>query len=198
MSAAPDWAVGGLVLAIAGCFLLANAILLREPRELIQERFGRREARLGSIRGYMFHRVQVSLGFLLLLLGFGLQLLGHVVGRSPAAEIGASGSFPIHWVGFTIALVVALEVLGWWISRALFQRYVRESLLGRESLLESDSRLAREIGELFGIALEPDDTVQSYAARVRKRVDLPRKAKAPTPPGADLDEVLLQAEEGPI
>ena len=59
LSAAPDWAVGGLVLAIAGCFLLANAILLREPRELIQERFGRREARLGSIRGYMFHRVQV-------------------------------------------------------------------------------------------------------------------------------------------
>ncbi len=197
LSAAPDWAVGGLVLAIAGCFLLANAILLREPRELIQERFGRREARLGSIRGYMFHRVQVSLGFLLLLLGFGLQLLGHVVGRAPAAETGASGSFPIHWVGFTIALVVVLEVLGWWISRALFQRYVRESLLGRESLLESDSRLAREIGELFGIGLEPDDTVQSYAARVRKRVHLPRTAKAPTPPGADLDEVLLQAEEGP-
>ena len=35
----PDWAVIGLVLAVAGSFLLANSILFRHPRQLLGRRW---------------------------------------------------------------------------------------------------------------------------------------------------------------
>ena len=77
----------GLVLAIVVCFLLANSLLFRHPRTLVADFFGARH-RLSTIREYIFHRVQVHLGFLFLLLGFGLQLFGHYRTPCAAGEIG--------------------------------------------------------------------------------------------------------------
>ena len=186
--AAVDWTVVGLLLAIAGCFLLANSILFRHPRDLVEEYVGGRARSLGSVRAYLFHRVQVSIGFLLLLAGFGVQLLGRM--RSEPAPTGQG--FPLVWVGVIVALVAVLELGGWWLSRRLFQRYLRESLLDGRLRLESQSKLVREVGELFGVDLRPEDTVQTYAARVRERVHLPERWPAPEPgegrvptPGAD-------------
>ncbi|MEZ5977980.1 MAG: hypothetical protein R3F34_07170 [Planctomycetota bacterium] len=165
---APDWVVVGLVCAIAGCFLLANAILFRDPREMLRDAFGLSKRRLGSIRTYIFHRVQVTLGFVLMLAGFGLELYGR-----SSQGVDVTREFPILWVGLTVAAVAALQVVGWWASRRLFQRYVRQLLLEGEVDLESDSKLTREVGELFGVELKAEDTVQSYTARVRARVRLP-------------------------
>lgn len=173
-----DWVALGLVLSIAGSFLLANAILLRHPRELVAEHFGQRRQRLGSIRGYVFHRVQVALGFTLLLGGFGLQLIGRYTPVPPEAvdalAAGEALQFPIGWVGLLVVVVGLLQLGGWWISQRMFRRYVREYLVEREAELETDSKLAREVGELFGLEMVPEDTVQSYVARLRERLDLPR------------------------
>ena len=38
---APDWTTLGYLLALVGCFLLANGILFRNPRALVAERLGR-------------------------------------------------------------------------------------------------------------------------------------------------------------
>lgn len=165
----PDWIVVGLVLAIAGTFLLANAILFRDPREMLRDAFGLDRQRLGSIRTYIFHRVQVTLGFLLMLSGFALQLFGR-----SSQELDTTREFPILWVGLTVAAVALAQLLGWWISRRLFQRYVRQLLIEGDVELESDSKLTREVGELFDVEMLNEDTVQSYAARVRARVRLPR------------------------
>ncbi|QDU85355.1 hypothetical protein Pla163_24830 [Planctomycetes bacterium Pla163] len=165
----PDWVVVGLVLAIAGTFLLANAILFRDPREMLRDAFGLERQRLGSIRTYIFHRVQVTLGFLLMLSGFALQLFGR-----SSQEFDTTREFPILWVGLTVAAVALAQLLGWWISRRLFQRYVRQMLIEGDVELESDSKLTREVGELFDVEMLNEDTVQSYAARVRARVRLPR------------------------
>jgi len=170
-----DWAALGLTLSIAGSFLLANAILLRHPRDLVAEHFGQRRQRLGSIRGYVFHRVQVALGFGLLLAGFGLQLVGRYTPSAAEPAGGGSGSFPIGWVGLLVVAVGLLQLGGWWISQRLFRRYVRDYLVERESDIETDSKLAREVGELFGLEMLPEDTVQSYVARLRERLDLPRR-----------------------
>lgn len=168
-----DWVALGLTLSIAGSFLLANAILLRHPRELVEEHFGRRRQRLGSIRGYVFHRVQVALGFTLLLGGFGLQLIGRY---GPPPE--PADAFPVGWVGLLVVVVGLLQLGGWWASQRLFRRYVRAYLVERQADLETDSKLAREVGELFGLEMVPEDTVQSYVARLRERLDLPRPESA--------------------
>lgn len=171
-----DWFGVGLVLAIAGGFLLANSILFRHPRTLVEEHFGARSQRLSSIREYIFHRVQVHLGFVALLAGFGLQVYGRYHPLDPA---DGPPVFPFAWVGGILLGIVALELGGWWLSHALFRRYVREHFLANPPNLETDMRLARELGELFSIPSSGDDTVQSYLAQIRARIGL-----APPPRGA--------------
>ncbi len=180
----PDWAVIGLVLAILGSFLLANAILFRHPRHMVRERFGHQKTQLRTIREYIFHRVQVSLGFTCLLSGFGLQLFGRYRPMPETAE----PAFPVVWVSLVAVLVIALLVLGWWWSLWVFRRYVRKYFQGNPPDFEADLEMAREVGELFGITSHGDDTVHSYVERLRARVKVPRRAPR-TVENADEDEV---------
>ena len=178
----------GLVLAIVGCFLLANSLLFRHPRTLVADFFGAR-SRLSTIREYIFHRVQVHLGFLCLLFGFGLQLFGHYQGLSGTA----AGEFPLLWVGVVALVLVALELIGWWVSHALFRRYVRQHFLENAPPdLERDVELARELGTLYGISTVGDDSVQSFTLRLRQRMGLPN---APRPGGRRALEDPEEEEE---
>ncbi len=187
----PDWVGIGLVLAIVGSFLLANSILFRHPRELVAERFGRPGGRLRTIREYIFHRVQVNLGFGFLLAGFVLQLYGRYRPPETVVETGLS----IVWIGLVVALAAALLVGGWWWSLLAFRRYVIELLAAGARDFETDLDLAREIGELFGVAPHSEDTVQSFLARLRQRIgrDLPARGAGkgvlpPEPDEAELEE----------
>ncbi len=173
-----DWFGVGLVLAIIGSFLLANAILFRHPRSLVQEHFRGARPRLQSIRDYVFHRVQVHLGFLFLLVGFGLQLYGHYRPRAPLE----SPEFPVFAVGVVVLLVVAFEIAGWWLSHALFRRYVRDYFLRHPPDFDTDIELAREVGGLFGMRSSGDETVQSYVARLRRELGLPEPGRRGRPP----------------
>jgi len=174
--ATPDWVTVGLVLSIVGSFFLANAILFRHPRSLVREHFGAYDGRLRSIREYIFHRVQIHLGFLFLLSGFGLQLYG----RLRPAPVDPDAGFPVAWVGAILILAVGLELLGWWLSHRLFRGYVREYFIEHPVDFDQDIKLAREIGALFGIESSGEDTVQSYVARLCRDVGLPRHGRPET------------------
>jgi len=183
----PDWMGIGLVLAIVGSFLLANSILFRHPRQLVIERFGREIQQLRKIREYIFHRVQVNVGFGFLLAGFGLQLYGHY---SPLPA-GVDKEFPAMWLGIIVVLAVALLIASWWWSLLAFRRYLREYFRTHPADFEADLGLAREVGDLFGLASHADDTVESYVARLNQLVcDSP----APARPTELADEAEL--EEG--
>jgi preprotein translocase subunit SecG len=189
----PEDAFGlGLVLILIGAFLLANSILLRHPRTLVAEHFGGARGKLSSIRGILFHRLQVHLGFLFVLVGLALSIYGHygASGKEPDPRV-----FPVPWVGAIVVAVICLELGGWWLSHALFLRYVREHFRAYPPALETDLALARELGELFGIQGEGNDSVQSYLARIRRRIGLTetiRPAAAPRQPPTDTGET----EEG--
>lgn len=171
----PDWLAVGLVLAIVGSFLLANSILFRHPRQLVRERFGRATAELRSIRDYIFHRVQVNLGFGFLLAGFGLQLYG----RYRPLPVDARSAFPTLWIGIVVVLAVVLLLGSWWWSLLAFRRYVREHFQEHPPNFEADLALAREVGELFGLPSHGDDTVQSYVARLRMHLCSPAQGQRP-------------------
>ncbi len=177
----PDWMGIGLVLAIVGSFLLANSILFRHPRQLVMERFGREVPQLRNIREYIFHRVQVNVGFGFLLTGFGLQLYGHY---SPLPA-GFEKEFPALWIGIVVVLAVLLLLASWWWSLLAFRRYVREYFRTNPADFEADLGLAREVGELFGLDSHADDTVESYVARLRllvceERFDHPMRSEVET------------------
>jgi hypothetical protein len=167
----PDWRAVGLVMSILGSFLLANAILFRHPRRMVEELFSGGKRELRPIREYIFHRVQVSLGFLYLLAGFCFQLYGLTA--SPASTGPPAGAeFPTTWVGLVLLSAVALVVLGWWLSHALFRYYVRGYLMRSPFDFETEVKLAREVGELLGLDTASDETVQSYVARLRRKLGL--------------------------
>jgi hypothetical protein len=188
-----DWFGIGLVLAIVGAFLLANSVLIRDPRALLGQRFGRRELGLATIRETMFHRLQVQTGCLLILGGLGLQLYGHY---RPPAE-GATPSFPTLAVGALLLGVVALELGGWWLSHHLFRRRLREHFREFPEDLSSDVTLMREVGELFGLETSGDDTVPTYRARLWRALDLPAGGRAQAPrtlPDTFEDESAFDSE----
>lgn len=163
---ATDWGAVGLVLLLAGTFLLGHALFPRSPRELVAERFGAPGAPLVAIREHIFHRLQVGIGFAYLLGGLGLELLGHLRPSS------GPPSFPVFWIALVALGTVALLAIGWlWTSRA-FRRYVRERLAESPSLLEADPALVKEVGELFDVESTPEDSVASYAERVRRATGL--------------------------
>jgi hypothetical protein len=189
--AGPDWIAVGLVLALLGTFLLGNAILFRHPRTLVEEFFGgpARGVRLHAIREYVFHRAQVAVGFTYLVAGFGLELLGRYSPAEPAP------SFPVAWVGALLVLTIALLAAAWGWARHSFRRHVRGHLRRELPDFEADLRLAREVGDLFGVESLKEDTVQSYLERLHAAIDLPpperrRRREIPLP---RLEE--LEAEE---
>lgn len=167
----PDWAGLGYVLAIVGCFLLANGILFRNPRSMVAERLGRAPQQLRRIRAFVFHRVQMGLGFLFLIGGFASMLAGRY------QDVRPNGSL-VMWIGLVIVLAVVLEVVGWWWSAQSLRSHVRDFLRENPPDFETDSNLAREIGELFGVDSRADETVQSYAARLRQSLGLAPAARA--------------------
>jgi hypothetical protein len=169
----------GLVWQLLGVFLLANSLVFRSPRRLVDEHFGATRTRLVTIRSALFQRLQVHLGFLFVLVGLALQLYGHY--GAPEVQSGPR-PFPKEWIALVLVAVLGLELGGWWLSHALFLRHVREHFRAHPPSLETDMALARELGELFGIASDGNDTVQSYLARLRRRLGL-EDAPAPTPRG---------------
>ena len=165
----PDWSSLGIVSAIVGAFLIANATLFEHPRRLVARYFGK-TGRLQSVREYVYNRVQTTLGFAFLLGGFGLQLVGHY-SRMPDGK----NPLPSVWVGLIVVIAVGLLCSAWWWSLWAFRRYVREYFTQNPRDLENDPTAAREIGELFGIDSFDDDTVETYVARLRTRAGLPRQ-----------------------
>jgi hypothetical protein len=188
LEAGADWAGLGLALAIVGCFLLATAILSRSPRDLIEERLGGGRPALRTIREPIAGRAQLLLGFVFLMAGFGLQLYARY--RAPLgaqADAAGSGAFPAFWIGLLVVCAALCSLLGWWWSAVSFRRHLAAYLREHPPDFETDTRLAREVGELFGVTSQPEDTVETYVARLRERTGL---AARPAPSAARLDPGL--------
>lgn len=203
----PDWGILGLALSIVGCFLVATAILTRSPRDLIEQRFGRRRPALRSIREPIAGRVQLLLGFAFLMAGFGLQLFQRlqvppavaadmaVAGSAEGAASGAtSGRVPAFWIGLIVVCAAGLSMVGWWWSNVLVRRHLRTYFREHPQDFETDMPLAREVGELFGVVPHADDTVQTYVARLRRKANLPaRAAPVVTRPELEIDDTAKLA-----
>lgn len=171
-----DWESLGLTLSILGCFLLANGVLLRDPRSLLAQRLARVTPPLRTLRELVFQRVQTGLGLLSLSGGFALQLVGRTLPDQAGPDLPGGIAM---WVGVIVVVGLALEVLGWWWSLFSFRRQVGRFLRADPPDLAADMILARELGELFGVRSHETDTVQSYLERVHTAIGLPPPRRVP-------------------
>ncbi|HTF87784.1 MAG TPA: hypothetical protein VK843_05200 [Planctomycetota bacterium] len=171
----PDWGSLGLVLCLAGGFLLAHGTLVRDPQTLVEERFGSQRADLRSLRSMLFHRVQTLLGFGLLLLGFAAQLYARAV-----PQAGGSVGSAALWTGAVVLAAALLELSAWWWSLVTVRRHLRAWFRQHPPDFDRDPGLAREVGDLFAIDSLRDEAVQSYADRLRRELGLSAPRAAPS------------------
>jgi hypothetical protein len=181
----------GLLLAFAGALLLGNVVLFRHPRTMVADFLGVAPRRLSTLREHLFRRVQVTLGFVLLIVGLFCQLYAHVAVRD-AAGPDPGGSLPWLYVGLVAFVLVALELILWFGSRALYRRYLREHFLANPPDLESDLGLARELGDLYGVPSREGDSVQSFLFRIRQQIGL---SSLPRPKRGGRAPVASEVEE---
>jgi len=71
----------------------------------------------------------------------------------------AAITMAMHWICATLSRRTFLEILGY-----LMVRY--------DYRLADDPGLLKQIGEILGVAREPDDTVQSYTQRIEEGLRL--------------------------
>jgi hypothetical protein len=161
-----DWVAVGMLLALVGGLLLANAVLFLGPRRRIGERLGGARSELRALRDAVFLRVQTALGFLFLIAGLAVQLYGRLAGSDGAVTLP-------FWAGGVVLALIVLEIAGWWASHALFRRALREHFLQTPPDFETEIALAREVGALFDMKSRADETVSSYAERLRRELGLP-------------------------
>ena len=164
-----ELAVIGLTCNLVGVFFLANSIIFRRPRRVIEEFFDVGKRSLSTVRDYALNKMQVILGFLFLNAGFVLQAFSH---RQSLIE---------HWqvvlVGVSIVVGAFLIYLGGAVySRRSFRRYMREFFRTHAWDFQGNMALTKEIGALLGIPHTNDTTVEDYAHRVRAALGVELKA----------------------
>jgi hypothetical protein len=166
----------GRSLGMVGLFFICCAILQHKPKHLLEESFGVHRDGLRQLRGSVFRKNQLALGFLSALAGLILSQFGHLIGRSDGQGllINASASTLIlTWLLFVVVLCAVLNYLCRLFSKRHFKRVVREVVAEHRWPFEKNMTLTTEIGDLLGVVREVDDSVERYVARLKEHLALP-------------------------
>jgi hypothetical protein len=168
MEAAPELVVIGLTCNLVGIFLLANSIIFRSPRRLIEEFFGVDRGSLRPLRDYILNKIQVVIGFLFLTAGFLLQ------GLSAWSQI-EKAALVLGICGALVAFAFGVYFVGAVYSRRSFRKHLSEFFRQNPFPFEKNMRLTKQIGRVFGIEESPDDSVEDYAAKVGRALGIDPK-----------------------
>ncbi len=169
-----ELAVIGLTCNLVGVFFLANSIIFRRSRKVLEEFFGVGAGSLMAIRDYSLNKMQVIIGFLFLNTGFLLQgfaTLDSIVSRLTTVLI-------------CLAIVAAaglVYLVGAFVSRRSFQRLLREFFNKQPYSFTENMALTKEIGKMLGIRQSTDMTVEEFVFRVRAALGLSAESP-PVPP----------------
>lgn len=162
----------GLCLSILGAFFLAKSVLWKAPRHMMRELIGVPVDRYKTFRHYVAGRIEAIVGFGFLAVGAGLQIAGRV----QEADDGQSRGL-LFWIAASLVGIGAIAGLLYWIirrmSRRVFLDLFVEQVKRRNWPFHDDPELLRELGEMLELPRQPDDTVDSYQARIRERLGLP-------------------------
>ena len=161
----PELAIIGLTCNLVGVFFLANSIIFRRRRKVVEEFFGVGVGSLEPIRDYALNKMQVVIGFLFLTLGFLLQAVAVVdLLRDQLQTLAVClGIF---------AFAAAAYLVGAVYSRRSFKRYLREFFQNQAWAFADNMALTKEIGACLGVPHTPDTTVEDYIRKVKDALQI--------------------------
>ncbi len=177
-----ELAVIGLTCNLVGVFFLANSIIFRRPRKVLEEFFGVGAGSMVALRDYALNKIQVVIGFLFLNTGFLLQ----------AFALYASISDGLTTAIICVAIVACaggVYLIGWLYSRLSFKRLLMDFFKRNPQWSFAENMpLTKEIGKYVGIRQTPDETIDAYIKKLRLALGLPpstrKMAAAPPQVGA--------------
>ncbi len=161
-----ELAVIGLTCNLVGVFFLANSIIFRRTRKVIEEFFGVGAGSLAAVRDYSLNKIQVVIGFLFLNTGFLLQ--GFAVLDSIRDRLTT-----VFVCVVIVAFAGLVYLIGATYSRRTFRRYLKDFFRTHPWDFQKNMALTQEIGLWLGIRQSPDMTVEDYVRAVRRALDLP-------------------------
>ena len=168
----PELAVVGLTCNLVGVFFLANSIIFRRPRKVMEEFFGVGAGSMEMIRDYALNKIQVVIGFLFLNAGFLLLAF------SSLDALTDRGFTAIVCIGIVVFAGV-VYVVGAIYSRLSFKRYLQEFFQKHPWSFTDNMALTKEIGHFLGIHHTSEMTVEEFVHQVKKALGVPPEVVAP-------------------
>lgn len=173
-------------LGMVGLFFICCSILQQKPKHLLEESFGVYRGGLRHLRGAVFRKNQLALGFICALAALILSQFSHIIGRKDGQGLlnnAAAPTLVATWLLLLVALCGILNYLCRLFSKRYFKRVIREVAAEHKWPFETNMNLTTEIGDLLGVARRPEDTVEAYVLRLKEHLALPyedERRRSPT------------------
>ena len=160
---------------VLGSFFLAKSISTRSPKYMLHELLSFKVNRSKFFRKYVTQKLEVVVGFVCLLAGFGLLIYLEIQALRDQ-EASVLPGFANWWlvVGLTLAAMLIIALLlnrvCAFFSGKIFVELMRFMMERHGFQLQNDKSLVLELGRLMKVKRQDSDTIESYGARIRQRM----------------------------
>jgi hypothetical protein len=171
----------GLCANILGAFFLAKAIIAKNPRVMIREILNLRVDHLKVFRTYLIQKLEAIAGFLFMFLGCGLLIYNDYYPPDVLPGVTDSGPPLGVTIAFTLVIMCFIALLFHTVcsffARRIFMELLKDMVIRHRFPLHREEALTKQIGEILRIPTGADETVESYAMKVRAKLGLPKPAE---------------------
>jgi len=161
---------------ILGTFFITKSISIKTPKYVLHELLSFKVNRSRFFRKYISQRLDSVIGFMFCFLGFALLLYLEVqaLGEAPSPS-----GFDNWWLVISITVVAILGIalllsrIARYFSNKVFIENIRFMIETHNYPLENDEAFVLELGRVMRVRRDEEDTVESYAAKVRAKMRVP-------------------------
>ena len=174
-----DLKIIAISVQVLGIYFLALSTVFKKPRRVVEEVIGASRGSLRPVKDYLFRMKQLMIGVVLLIAGYGLQVYSLVSGAG--ASNSAALSFFAGWshvavMTFLAACITVTGVLLHLITSVLakrsFKRLIISFVKEQKWEFEDNMKLTKEIGEIIGVPMPIDSSIEEYVVQVKRRLKL--------------------------
>jgi hypothetical protein len=165
---------------ILGYFFVTKSISIKTPKYVLHELLAFKVNRSRFFRKYIGQRLEAVMGFMFGFFGFALLLYLEVQALGDQPRTSRLDNWWVVILG-TVAAMLAIAYLlsriARYFSNKVFVEQIRFMIETHGYPLEGDEAFVLELGRVMRVPHDEEDTVESYAAKVRAKMRV-----APAPP----------------
>lgn len=174
-----DIRIIALSLQILGIFFLALSTIFKKPRRVVEEVIGSPRGSLRPVKDYLYRMNQLIIGLLLIISGYGLQMMGVMETTREAVEpisylFGgwSNAGLTIFLAACIIVVGVILHFIGSVLAKWSFKRLIIAYVKEHKWAFEDNMKLTKEIGTIIGVQEAASSTIEEYVIAVKQRLRL--------------------------